>query len=94
VINRKPPIKATKKLQRVNIDFWGPYHILTYNGYLYILTKLDEATKESSVTLCKSRAEAFNDMRHWKARVELQTACKILNIRCDNTAEFQKLKSF
>ena len=51
IINRNPPERATRRLERVYSDFWGPYRVPNNQGTKYFVSFTDEATGYSDVYL-------------------------------------------
>jgi hypothetical protein len=89
--NRESINRAKELLQRVFIDYWGPYKNLSLGGNRYILTLTDDYSRRSLIKLIKTRDELYDKFRELRQETKLQSG-RILKIcRSDNTKEFQKL---
>ena len=89
--NRASSKRASRPLQRVFIDFWGPYYVKSLDGKRYFFTILDQATGRSWVYTCLERTEVYRIFKEWKAYIELQSGYILGIVRCDNAQEFIKL---
>ena len=76
-MNRKGPEHATAPLQRVHMDFWGPYSVPSLEGEAYMLTITDDFTRKSWIYLTKLRKELRPLFIQWKTTVELETGLKL-----------------
>ena len=90
IINRNPPERATRRLERVYSDFWGPYRVPNNQGTKYFVSFTDEATGYSDVYL-GARSELEKLFRMFKNRAEIETGERIRTLRCDNALEYEKL---
>jgi transposase InsO family protein len=90
-INITPATRATQKLERVHMDFWGPYKTLTIGGSKYMLTIIDDFSRKSWIYLTKDRLEVYQVFESWRNQVQLESGQKLKAIRSDNTPEFIKL---
>ena len=71
--NRSPAEGATRLLERVHIDFWGPYKHVTPSGSKYMLTITDDLSRRSWVALVRERSAVYESFAAWKARAELES---------------------
>jgi hypothetical protein len=55
VVNRKGPERTIAPLQRLHMDFWGPYSVPSLGGYTYMLTITDDYSRKSWVRLTNQR---------------------------------------
>ena len=90
IVNRNPPNKATKQLERVYSDFWGPYRVPNNQGSKYFVSFIDEFSGYSEIYL-GARSELERLFRMYKNRIEIETGKRIRTLRCDNAAEYEKL---
>jgi hypothetical protein len=90
--NRQPAERATRPLERVYIDFWGPYKFKTIAGNRYLLTITDDYSRKGWVFLAKARDEVYSRIREWKPLAERESKSSLKAIRIDNAKEFLKLK--
>jgi hypothetical protein len=94
IINRKSPERATKPLQRIHSDIWGPYRVPTLYGHTYMVTFTDDYTRKSWVYLLKARGQLRAIFTEFKTLVELESGHKITIIRCDNGPEYVGLGTY
>jgi GAG-pre-integrase domain len=90
-VNREAPGPATKRLERVYSDFWGPFATPTPSGARYMLTFTDDFTRKSWIYLVRARKELYGKFNEWQLEVERQSGEKLQAIRCDNAGEYQAL---
>jgi hypothetical protein len=58
-INMTPAARAIQKLERVHMDFWGPYKTPTISRNKYILTITDDFSRKLWIYLTKERSEVY-----------------------------------
>jgi hypothetical protein len=58
-INMTPVARAIQKLERVYMDFWGPYKTPTIGGNKYMLTIIDDFSRKLWIYLTKERSEVY-----------------------------------
>ena len=90
-VNRSPAPRATQKLGRVHMDFWGPYKTPTIGGNRYMLTITDDFSRKSWIYLTKERSEVYQVFESWRKQAQLESGQKLKAIRSDNAPEFIKL---
>ena len=90
-ISKEAQERATRRLQRVYTDFWGPFATPTPNGARYMLTFTDDFTRKSWIFLVRARTELYEKFREWQMEVERQSNERLQTIRCDNAREYQAL---
>jgi len=88
VVSRKPPVRATKPLERVYSDFWGPYVTPSMGKEVYFLSFTDDYTRKSWVLLTRTRAELPRVFARWKSFVERQSGHLLKALRTDNATEY------
>ena len=71
--------------------FGGPYSTPTLNGFKYLLTVVDDATRATWVYLMKSKSEVRPLITSFYSMVLTQFGCKIKTLRIDNSMEFNML---
>ena len=94
VINRQTPERATRPLERIHTDMWGPIAIPTKQGAQYIITFTDDYSRKSWVYFVEKRSELRTVFLQFKAERELehqQGGYKIQKVRCDNGPEYRAL---
>jgi hypothetical protein len=58
-VNRSLVPRATQKLRRMYIDFWGPYKTPIIGGSRYMLTIIDDFSRKLWIYLTKARSEVY-----------------------------------
>jgi len=86
-----PALRATERLDRAHMEFWGPYKTPTLGGKRYMLTTTDDFSRKSWIYLTKDRTEVCQLFRSRRTQVELESGQKLKAIRMDNAPEFIKL---
>jgi hypothetical protein len=89
-VNKVAATRATTKLERVHMDFWGPVTPSIGNA-AYMLTLTDDFTRKVWIITSPTRASIASSFPIWRKQVELQSGCKLKSLRMDNAAEFLKL---
>jgi hypothetical protein len=89
--NKEPATRASKPLERVHIDFWGPYKHKTIAGNRFMFTVTDDFSRMSWIHLLKDREAVHQIFQEWRARAELESKQKLKAVRMDNAPEFVKL---
>jgi len=84
-INLRP---ATRVLGRIHADLKVMLHTPSLGGATYALVLIDEFTRFGTVIMLKSKKEAVDALKKYKARVEKLHNETILEFRCDNGGEF------
>jgi transposase InsO family protein len=80
--------RATKKLELVHGDLCGPISPPTPGGKRYFLLLVDDHSRYMWLTLLASKDEAEAAIKHFKARAEVQSGCKLHTLRTDRGGEF------
>jgi hypothetical protein len=75
-------------LELVHSDLCEMNGILTKDGKRYFLTFIDDSTRFCYVYLLKTKDEAFNCFKTYKAEVENQLERKIKRLRFDRGGEY------
>eukprot|EP00253_Pinus_taeda_P017373 PITA_17373 len=75
-------------LQLVHNDLCGPLPIVSFSGYKYLLTFIDDFSRHTWVYFLKVKSEVFNMVLTFKAFVEKQYGHRILKLRSDNDKEY------
>lgn len=88
---KQPVERATEKLRRVHLDYWGPYKHSTIGGNRYMLTITDDMTRKSWIILTKDRTAIYSTFAKWQATAELESGCKLKAVRADNAPEIVAL---
>ena len=72
----------------IHIDVWGPYSIVTHDGYRYFLTIVDDATRSTWVFLLKSKSDVIPILLSFHVMIKTQFYACIKIIRSNNAPEF------
>lgn len=89
--------KTTSSLgDLVHLDVWGPYRVVTVEGYRFFLTIVDDFTRATWVYLLESKEEVFNCVVSFSNVLINQFGAKIKVFRSDNGTEFinNRMKMF
>ena len=72
----------------VHRDLCGPLPVVSFSGYKYFLTFIDDFSRRTLVYFLKLKSEVFNMFLAFKAFVEKQSGHQILTLRFDNGEEY------
>ena len=88
--NPFPPSKtrASKPLELIHTDLHGPFKTRTISGYRYWITFIDDYTRFRAVMFLKSKDQAFDAFRRYKAYAENHLDAKIQCVRIDKGGEY------
>jgi transposase InsO family protein len=84
---------ASKCLELLHMDIWGPYTTATMHGHKYFLTIVDDYSRFTWVILLKGKNEVTSQVQNFITMVETQFESKVKILRSDNGPEFS-LASF
>ena len=62
------------------------------SGYRYWITFIDDCTRFRAVIFLKTKDQAFDAFRRYKAYAENHLGAKILSMRCDKGGEYMSTK--
>eukprot|EP00253_Pinus_taeda_P019127 PITA_19127 len=79
---------ASAPLQLVHSYSCGPLPVVSFSGYKYFLTFIDDFSRHTWVYFLKLKIEVFNMFLAFKAFVEKQSGHQILKLRSDNGREY------
>jgi len=79
---------ASTPLQLVHNDLCGLLPVVSFSGYKYLLTFIDNFSRRIWVYFLKLKSEVFNMFLAFKAFVEKQSEHQILKLRFDNGKEY------
>ncbi|GKB85585.1 putative RNA-directed DNA polymerase, partial [Tanacetum coccineum] len=80
--------KSAVLAELVHLDLWGPYRIVSKEGYRYFLTIVDDFTRAVWVYLLKSKEEVFDCVCAFFNLVKNQFKQTVKTFRSDNGTEF------
>ncbi|KAJ0520852.1 putative RNA-directed DNA polymerase [Helianthus annuus] len=80
----------------MHLDVWGPYRVVSWEGFKYFLTIVDDYTRAVWVCLMKDKAEVFDYFQTVVNIVKTQFGRLVKCIRSDNGLEFvnNRMSSF
>ena len=79
---------ALAPLQLVHSDLCGPLLVVSFSGYKYFLTFIDDFSICTWVYFLKLKSEVFNMFLAFKAFIEKQSGHQVLKLRSDNSGEY------
>jgi hypothetical protein len=83
--------RATRPLELVHMDVWGPIGTPSMDGYRYFLLIVDDYSRHLWVRLMKGKHEAFHHFKDyvvWAQRQLHSAGHKLATVRSDNGGEF------
>ncbi|XXG89956.1 hypothetical protein AAC387_Pa12g1836 [Persea americana] len=80
--------RAKAPLQLVHTDICGPLETPSLGGNRYIITFIDDFSRKLWVFFIKEKSAAFTTFKNFKARVEVESGCKIKTLRSDRGGEY------
>ena len=79
---------ASKPLELVHSDVWGPASVISINDFRYYLVLIDEYSKFIWVYLLKNKSNVFDIFKYFKAYVENQLNISLKVLRTNGGGEF------
>jgi Reverse transcriptase (RNA-dependent DNA polymerase)/gag-polypeptide of LTR copia-type/GAG-pre-integrase domain len=83
--------KATKPLEVVHTDLWGPSPVASVQGHRYYIHFIDEFSRFSWLYPCVCKSDVKTIFAQFKVKVENLLSCSIKTLQCDGGAEFKPL---
>ncbi|KAL2902683.1 Retrovirus-related Pol polyprotein from transposon TNT 1-94, partial [Bienertia sinuspersici] len=83
---------SNKCFELLHLDIWGPYNILTYDGFNWFLTIGDDYSRHTWVFLMRDKSDAVGLFENFVCYVETQISTKVLGLRTGNAKEIYKGK--
>lgn len=80
--------RATTPLQLVHTDICGPLEPISLGGNRYFIAFIDDYSRKLWVFPLKEKSAAFETFKYFKARVELETGCRLKILRSDRGGEY------
>ncbi|GKD04394.1 putative RNA-directed DNA polymerase [Tanacetum coccineum] len=84
--------KSTVIGQLIHLDVWGPYKVVSREGFRYFLTVVDDYSRSVWVYMLKTKDEVFQMFVNFYNIILTQFNIKIKVIRSDNGTEFTNNK--
>lgn len=80
--------QKTAKLELIHTDICGPMRVTSNGGSKYFITFIDDSTRWTEVRFIKSKDQALEEFKAYKALVEKQHDAKVKAIQSDNGREY------
>lgn len=80
-------IQTTSTFQLIHIDVWGPYKVISHDGYNQFLTIVDDYNRFTWLHLVKHRTKCVKILKDFLSHVETQYKAKVAISRFDNAPE-------
>lgn len=84
----EPNIRASRPLELLHINIWGPAPVASKGGMRYFLTVYDDYSHRISLTLMRMKSETLQSFKNFVNHAETQTGHKVQSIRSDRGGEF------
>lgn len=86
---------ATKPLQQIHCDIWGPSPVKSFQSFKYYVIFVDNFSRFSWIYPLKLKSEFYSIFLMFQKLVENQHNCKIQTFQCDGGGEFisQKIQN-
>ena len=84
----KSDFQASKPLELVHFDVWGPAPVTFVNDFKYYVVFVDECSKFTWLFLFRLKSDVFDVFKHFKATVKNQLDTKIKILKSDRGGEF------
>ncbi|RVW14609.1 Retrovirus-related Pol polyprotein from transposon RE2 [Vitis vinifera] len=85
---------ASKPLELVYTDIWGPASVTSTSGAKYFILFVDDYSRYTWLYLLQSKDQALPIFKQFKLQVENQFEAKIKCLQSDNGGEFRSFMSF
>jgi hypothetical protein len=80
--------RAKDRLELIHSDIYEPITPASYSGKRYILSFIDDFNMKAWIYLLVQKSEAFECLKEFKAKVELETGNAIKALKTDRGGEF------
>jgi len=80
--------RNTVKLELIHTDICGPMRVSSNGGSKYFITFTNDSTRWTEIKFIKSKDQALEEFKSYKALVEKQHGVKIKAIQSDNGREY------
>jgi Reverse transcriptase (RNA-dependent DNA polymerase)/gag-polypeptide of LTR copia-type/GAG-pre-integrase domain len=82
---------ATKPLEVIHSDIWGPAPVLSKKGHRYYVCFIDEFSRFTWIYTCASKSDVLSIFAQFKAKVENLLDSTIKLFQCDGGSEFKPI---
>ncbi|XP_060972468.1 uncharacterized protein LOC133038362 [Cannabis sativa] len=86
--------RASKPLEIIHIDLWGPSHITAKDGYRYYVHFVDDYSRYTWIFPLVEKNQAFDTFVRFKSMVEKQFNLPIKNLQADWGGEYRTFTRF
>lgn len=80
-------IHLTTPFQLIHIDIWGPYHTITYHGFRYFITLVDDFTRVTWTNLLSCKSNALTIIKAFTSMVKVHFNSSVQTFSYDNAFE-------
>ncbi|GJV96764.1 putative RNA-directed DNA polymerase [Tanacetum coccineum] len=80
--------QTTEIGELIHLDLWGPYKVVSKDGFRYFLTIVDDYTRAVWIYLIKTKDEVYYHFVSYINMILNQFKCNIKTVRSDNGSEF------
>ena len=82
------PYKKQRRLELVHSDLCGHMSIASFNGAVYFMSFIDDNSRKSWIYFLKTKREALEKFKIFKALVENESGLRLRALRTDNGGEY------
>ena len=79
---------SNKEFELIHCDIWGPFATISYSGFKFFLTIVDDFTRCTWVYMLKTKSEVSSLLPNFCNMVKTQFNTSVKTIRTDNGSEF------
>ncbi|GJT25040.1 retrovirus-related pol polyprotein from transposon TNT 1-94 [Tanacetum coccineum] len=90
----KNVVSATRCLELLHMDLFGPSAVRSYGGNRYTLVIVDDYSRYTWTRFLKDKTEAFDHFKIFSKKIQNQLGCTIVSIRTDHGREFDNEVQF
>ncbi|GJU37393.1 putative RNA-directed DNA polymerase [Tanacetum coccineum] len=80
--------QTTEIGELIHLDLWGPYKVISKDGFRYFLTIVDDYTRAVWIYLIKTKDEVYYHFVSYINMILNHFKCNIKTVRSDNGSEF------
>lgn len=86
--------KSFAPFDLLHVDIWGPFSTVSFVGYRYFLTLVDDFSRYTWVVFKRTKDEVRKHLLHFIAYIENQFHTTLKSLRSDNGPEFAMTEFF
>lgn len=80
--------RASRPLQLLHADLWGPAPVSSYSGACYFLSIIDDCSRKNWIYFLIKKSEAFDKFQDFQRMAEKETGFPIITVRTDRGGQF------